>query len=80
MKYSNRKSVPKDRHEPVQAQYLEVKIHDQSDVERMIRKFTKKVRLDGILQEVVDRRRFVKPSEAKRTKRIKARKLRESSE
>lgn len=78
MKKYDRRPAPRDLHEPVQAKHLEVRIHDQSDLERMIRKFTKKVRLDGILQDYIDKSRFVKPSEARRAKKIKARKLRDS--
>ena len=44
--------------------------------ERMLKRFVKKVKKDGILEEVRDRRRFTKPSEKKRLKRIRARALR----
>lgn len=66
-----------DLHEPVRARHLEVKVEDQRDIERAIRKFTKKVRLDGILQEYSKKQRFVKPSEAKRQKRMAAQRMRQ---
>jgi len=44
--------------------------------ERMLKRFVKKVKKDGILEEVRDRRRFMKPSVKKRLKRIRARALR----
>ncbi len=37
--------------------------------ERMIRRFTKKVKKEGILEEVRDRSYYVKPSEKRRRKR-----------
>jgi small subunit ribosomal protein S21 len=47
--------------------------------ERMIRRFTKKVKKEGILDEVKSRQAYKKPSVAKKEKRIKAarRRLRE---
>jgi|TARA_Y100000310_G_C20564976_1_gene755022 ribosomal protein S21 len=47
--------------------------------ERMIRRFTKKVKKEGILETVKERRHYKKPSVAKKEKRIKAerRRLRE---
>ena len=44
--------------------------------ERMLKRFIKKVKKDGILEEVRDRRHYVKPSVKKRLKRIRARALR----
>ena len=40
--------------------------------ERMLKRFIKKVKKCGILDEVRDRRRYMKPSEKKRLKRIRA--------
>jgi ribosomal protein S21 len=40
--------------------------------ERMVKRFTRKVRNDGILQEVFLRRSFEKPSMKARKKRIRA--------
>ena len=47
--------------------------------ERMIRRFTKKVKKEGILETAKECRRYKKPSVAKKEKRIKAerRRLRE---
>ena len=47
--------------------------------DRMIRRFTKKVKKEGILDEVKSRQAYKKPSVAKKEKRIKAarRRLRE---
>jgi small subunit ribosomal protein S21 len=44
--------------------------------ERMLKRFVKKIKKDGILEEVRDRRYYVKPSVKKRLKRIRARALR----
>lgn len=44
----------------------------RGSVDRMIRRFTKKVKKDCILDEVKDRRHYKKPSVAKKEKRIRA--------
>jgi ribosomal protein S21 len=44
--------------------------------ERMIRRFIKKVKKERIIEEVRDRRRYKKPSVAKKEKRIRAQRLR----
>ena len=44
----------------------------RGSVDRMIRRFTKKVKKDRILDEVKDRRHYKKPSVAKKEKRIRA--------
>jgi ribosomal protein S21 len=44
----------------------------RGNVDRMIRRFTKKIKKDGILDEVKDRRHYKKPSVAKKEKRIRA--------
>ena len=51
----------------------------RGNVERMIKKFTKKVKKERIIEEVRDRKRYKKPSVAKKEKRIRAerRRLRE---
>ncbi len=48
----------------------------RGNVERMIKKFTKKVKKERIIEEVRDRRRYKKPSVAKKEKRIRAQRLR----
>lgn len=62
-----------DSHEPVRAYPLEVTAQSCGDsTEKMIRRFTKAVRNDGILYEVYSRSYFLKPSEKKRKKRARA--------
>jgi len=66
--------VAKDLHEPVSAKNLEVTLEQSGgDSEKMIKRFLKKVRLDGILQLTVKRSSFIKKSEAKRMKSAAAR-------
>ena len=48
----------------------------RGSVDRMIRRFTKKVKKEGILDEVKDRRHDKKPSVAKKEKRIRAQRQR----
>ena len=48
----------------------------RGSVDRMIRRFTKKVKKDRILDEVKDRRHYKKPSVAKKEKRIRAQRQR----
>ena len=54
---------------------VEVKIHDQDQVERMIKKFTRKVKKSGILEEVRERRFFKKKSEIRRLKKLEKKRL-----
>ena len=66
---------PPDLHEPVQAVPLQVTAQAfPGEPERMLRKFVKKVRQEGILQDFVIASRFVKKAEARRAKRIRSRK------
>jgi ribosomal protein S21 len=44
----------------------------RGSVDRMIRRFTKKVKKDRILDEAKERRHYKKPSVAKKEKRIRA--------
>jgi ribosomal protein S21 len=46
------------------------------NVEKMIRRFTKKTKKEKIIDAIKDRRYYKKPSEAKREKRRKAERLR----
>jgi ribosomal protein S21 len=48
----------------------------RGNVERMIRKFIKKVKRERIIEEVRDRKRYKKPSVAKKEKRIRAERIR----
>jgi len=43
--------------------------------ERMIRRFTKKVKKEGILEEVRDRKYYVKPSQKRRKKRLERKRV-----
>lgn len=60
-------------HEPVHARHLEVTPRNGESPERMIKRFTKKVRNDGILQELYQRRGYEKPSVKRRRKAARAR-------
>ena len=64
-KISERKKM--GRRTPVHA---EVIIFDQQQVEKMIKKFTRKVKKSGILDEVRERRHFTKKSVKRRLKRL----------
>jgi small subunit ribosomal protein S21 len=64
-----------DRHQPVYAIPLEVRPRPGENMERTIRRFTKKVRNDGILQEVMQKSYFEKPSVRRRRKSARARYL-----
>ena len=55
--------------------HVEVKIHDQEQLERMIKKFSRKVKKCGILDEVRDRRYFTKPSVKRRLKKLEKQRL-----
>ena len=48
----------------------------RGNVDKMIRKFTKKVKRERIIEEVRDRKRYKKPSVAKKEKRIRAQRMR----
>ena len=48
----------------------------RGNVEKMIRKFTKKVKRERIIEEVKDRKRYKKPSVAKKEKRVRAQRMR----
>ena len=50
-----------------------IKVRRGEHIEKAIKRFTRKVKKKGILEEVRDRRYFVKPSEKKRRKRAKSR-------
>lgn len=72
----NRRSRPNiDKHQPVYAIPLEIRPRPGENMERTIRRFTKKVRNDGILQEAMQRSSFEKPSVKKRRKSSRARYL-----
>lgn len=60
-------------HEPVLARPLEVTPRGGETPERMIKRFTKKVRNEGILQELYQRRGYEKPSVKRRRKAARSR-------
>ena len=49
---------------------LEVVVRNPEDIERMIKKFNKKVKKMGIIEEVKERRYYTKPSVKRRRKKI----------
>lgn len=59
-------------HEPVLARHIEVTPRKEESPERMIKRFMKKVRNEGILQELYQRRGYEKPSQKVRRKRARA--------
>ena len=54
---------------------VEVKPKPNESIERMIRRFNKKVKKSGILEEVRDRRFHEKPSKVRRLKKQRAKRL-----
>ena len=54
---------------------VEVKPRQNESPERMIRRFNKKVKKSGILEELRDKRFYEKPSKAKRLKKQRAKRL-----
>lgn len=73
-----RKNVFIIDHEPVQARPLEVIPRRDESPEKLIKRFVRKVRNDGILDEVHLRRGYEKPSVKRRRKRTRAAFLRRS--
>lgn len=55
---------------------LEIRPRPNEEPDRYIKRFMKKVRNDGVLQEVFQRRAYEKPSQKRRRKRAQARFLR----
>ena len=72
MRPSQERSKSVKPEEAVQATYLEVKPRKNESTERMIKRFSKMVRDDGILKEFASRTYFEKPSTIRRRKRMKA--------
>ena len=60
-------------HEPVIATGVEVRPRHDEAPERLIKRFSKLVRADGILSEFRDKSRFQKPSALRRRKSARAR-------
>ncbi len=55
--------------------HVEVIIRDQEQVERMIKKFSRKVKKSGLLDELKERRYYTKKSVKRRLKRLKRKRL-----
>ena len=49
--------------------HIEITPRRNEQPERMIRRFTKKVKKEGVLEQVRERKYYVKPSEVRRKKR-----------
>ena len=59
--------------------HVEIVIHDQSQVERMIKKFTRKCKKAGIFDEINKRKYFVKKSIKEKEKRERKKRLSKKS-
>ena len=59
--------------------HVEVVIHDQSQIERMIKKFTRKCKKSGLFDELKERRFFKKKSVKRKEKRDRKRRLSQKS-
>jgi ribosomal protein S21 len=55
--------------------HVEVRIYDQDLLEKMIKKFSRKVKKSGILDEVNDRRFHTKPSDKRRAEKKRRNRL-----
>ena len=55
--------------------HVEVYIKNQENLEKMIKRFSRKVKKSGILEEVRERRRFIKKSVKRRLKRLNKKRL-----
>lgn len=62
--------------EAIQIEFVEVVARGNESPDRMLKRFTRKVRADGVLQEVYERKAFVKPSVARRRKKARSKFLR----
>ena len=59
--------------------HVEIVITDQNQVERMIKKFTRKCKKAGIFEEARDRRYFKKKSQTRKEKRENKKRLSQKS-
>lgn len=59
--------------------HVEIVIHDQSQVERMIKKFTRKCKKSGLFDELKNRRYFKKKSLTMKEKRERKKRLSQKS-
>jgi len=63
-----------------EVEMIEVRVKDNETLERILKRFKRKVEREGILKEVRRRRHYLKPSEEKRRKRREAEKRRKKKE
>ena len=59
--------------------HVEIVIYDQNQVERMIKKFTRKCKKQGLFEELRDRRYFKKKSQKMKEKRENKKRLSQKS-
>tara|TARA_B100000427_G_C15488834_1_gene586592 strand:+ start:798 stop:1034 length:237 start_codon:yes stop_codon:yes gene_type:complete len=59
--------------------HVEITIRDQSQVERMIKKFTRKCKKSGLFEELKNRRFFTKKSQKLKEKRARKKRLSQKS-
>ena len=59
--------------------HVEIVIHDQSQVERMIKKFTRKCKKSGLFEELKERRFYKKKSIKLKEKRDRKKRLSQKS-
>lgn len=55
--------------------HVEIYIRDQEQFEKMVKKFTRKVKKSGVLEEVRERRYYTKPSVRRRMKKLEKKRL-----
>ncbi len=55
--------------------HVEIYVRDQEQFEKMVKKFTRKVKKSGILEEVRERRYYTKPSVKRRMKKLEKKRL-----
>ncbi len=55
--------------------HVEVQVTDQRQIERAIKKFSRKVKKCGVLDEVRKRRHYIKPSVKRRMKKLEKERL-----
>ena len=55
--------------------HVDIYVRDQDQFERMVKKFTRKVKKCGILDEVRERRYYTKPSVKRRKKKLEKKRL-----
>ena len=55
--------------------HVEIYVRDQEQFEKMVKKFTRKVKKSGVLEEVRERRYYTKPSVKRRMKKLEKKRL-----